>query len=184
MLGERAGVVAHAHELGACKSDESIQLFTFNNLQRSLKHVIYMHRSTSTLIRLSSTGVARTSKLILHHRFDPAHAVRSDGQDLFNKGVASVRRGHDDGLFAYIRGKFVLCHVEHVAIHKTNNIVAVIFGAVLEYKLHDIILMMGHGHQYVDEAENWNQGSPRTGPSPKSYNIPEARQEVGGTARR
>ena len=143
MLGERAGVMAHAHELGAYKSDEGIQLFTFNNLQRSLKHVIYMHGPASTLIHLSSRTIARTSKLILHHRFNPAHAIRSDGQDLFNKVMAAVRRGHDDSLFAYIRGKFVLCHVEHVAIHKTNNIVAVIFGTVLEYKLHDVVLKMG-----------------------------------------
>jgi len=141
MLGERAGVVTHAHKLGAYKSDESIQLVTFNNLQRSLKHVIYMHGPTLTLIHHVSTAVARTSELILHHCLDPAHAVRSDGEDLFNKVIASVRRGHDDGLFAYIRGKLVPCHVEHVAIHEADNIFAVIFGAVLEYKLHDIVLI-------------------------------------------
>lgn len=143
MLGERAGVMAHAHELRAYKSDEGIQLFTFNNLQRPLKHVIYTHGPTSTLFHLSSRAIARTSKLILHHRFDPAHAIRSDGQDLFNKVIPAVRRGHDDGLFAYIRGKLVLCHVEHVAIHETNNIIAVILGTVLEYKLHDVVLKMG-----------------------------------------
>lgn len=136
--------MTHAHELWAYKSNESIQLFTFNNLQRSLKHIIYRHRPTSALlIHHSSTAAARTSKLILHHRFDPAYTVRSDGQDLFNELMASVRCGHDDGFLAYIRGKLVLCHVEHVAIHKTDNIVAIIFGAVLEYKLYDVVLIMG-----------------------------------------
>ena len=47
VLGERAGVVTHAHELRAYKSNESIQLFTFNNLQRPLKHIIYRHGPTS-----------------------------------------------------------------------------------------------------------------------------------------
>lgn len=100
-----------------------------------------MRRLTSKPTSFKVKGVPRTGKLILHHCFDPAHAVRSDGQNLFNKEMASVRRGHDNGLFAYIRGKFVPCHVEDVAIHKTNNIVAVIFGAILKHKLHDVILM-------------------------------------------
>lgn len=143
MLGERAGVVAHAQELGAYKSDKGFQLFTFNNLKRSLKHIICMRGPSSTLIPRPSKSVAHTSKLILHHRLDPAHAVRSDGQNLFNQKMASFRRGHDDGLFAYIRGKLVLCHVEHVAVHETNNIVAIIFGAVLKNKLHDVVLITG-----------------------------------------
>lgn len=50
VLGESAGVVTHVHELGAYKSHESIQLFTFDNLQRSLKHIICTPRPTSKLV--------------------------------------------------------------------------------------------------------------------------------------
>ena len=146
MLGECAGVVAHAHELGAYKSDESVQLFAINDLQRSLKHIICTRGPPSALIpRSSGAAAALTSKLILHHHFDTAHAVGTDGQNLLDEEMAAVTRSHDDSLFAYIRGKLVLGHVEHVAIHETNNIVPILFGAVLEHKLHNVVLATNGG---------------------------------------
>ena len=81
-----------------------------------------------------------TGKLVLHHHHKGRHTIGTRSEDLVNDQTLVLLVGGDERLLADVRRELVLGHEQNLAAQLRDDKHAVLWLALLEHKLHDVVL--------------------------------------------